>query len=285
MGESCWIRAFTLIELLVVIAIIAILAAMLMPALEKARQAARTVTCIAKFEQMGQAHQMYALDNNNFLPRRAHGNPQSSDALEGWDFALAPYLEAHYVSVFKNRRTLKPHPQSMGWEVAENLHKLKFYCPSYKRVPDVNSRVPNSVWGAPNVATWVSYWGVGSYRMNGWLSLYGVSTHNNRNYQLPGPHASLGQVKSKTVLMGEAWGNWGYTSGRAFYYNPGHGDRTPLLYADGRVQLTYKEEVPGSTCSWCINSPAEMASQSEESVDFWGWYLLRYYPDPLSYQW
>ncbi|MFP4028048.1 MAG: prepilin-type N-terminal cleavage/methylation domain-containing protein [Candidatus Brocadiia bacterium] len=60
-------RGFTLIELLVVIAIIAILAAMLMPALESARDAARTAACLGNLKQQGFATQMYANDNDGFL--------------------------------------------------------------------------------------------------------------------------------------------------------------------------------------------------------------------------
>ena len=65
-------KGFTLIELLVVIAIIAILAAMLMPALERARAAARSIACLSNHKQLILAHIMYRHDNDEFLPTSVH---------------------------------------------------------------------------------------------------------------------------------------------------------------------------------------------------------------------
>ena len=66
--------SFTLIELLVVIAIIAILAAMLLPALQQARERGKATTCLNNFMTLGKGTQAYLDDNNGILPGLNNGD-------------------------------------------------------------------------------------------------------------------------------------------------------------------------------------------------------------------
>jgi prepilin-type N-terminal cleavage/methylation domain-containing protein/prepilin-type processing-associated H-X9-DG protein len=95
-------KGFTLVELLVVIAIIAILAAMLLPALAKARQAAWASNCRANLKQMGIGIFMYTNANNEWFPP-ARGGTWNDNLTNCYHQAIAQYLEVgHWVGNVAN---------------------------------------------------------------------------------------------------------------------------------------------------------------------------------------
>ena len=85
--------AFTLIELLVVIAIIGILAAMLLPALNRAREKANAAVCASNLKQIGLAIQMYEDDFRGWIPPSARAAPGMDGA--SFDRLVSPYMSGH----------------------------------------------------------------------------------------------------------------------------------------------------------------------------------------------
>lgn len=138
-------KGFTLIELLVVIAIIALLMAILMPALQRVRKQARGVACQSNLRQWGTIFAMYTGDNEGYFPERKGG----SDAYGRWMDSMREY----YITT-------------------EDIR----CCPVAKKIANPSMTQPIDWWGSTFVS-WgkVPGWDAGGQRTVGYYGSYGVN--------------------------------------------------------------------------------------------------------------
>jgi len=206
---------FTLIELLVVIAIVAILAALLLPALERARQAARRVSCIDRMRTFHLYVEMYRADNREYFPAKKQWFPDGG--MYQFTVLTLPYLRT---------------PEITQWYYGPDANI--YLCPANPYHPPADAAYRDIEYTRDWCRLYAS-WRLANY---GTAAYFGYGPYSATSPFRMRRTIDADRSASAQVLMGETtsrgqFGYWLYKNYGVLYC---HGDESNLSFVDGTVR-------------------------------------------------